>query len=211
MSILRTILEEIRDAEFILETYDRQGDCVLKMTGREFVDAVAHHRGAFSGWTVPGGSDSASQSASQSASGSAEPRSKLVGLLFKSEETIEFLVAAFAAIAEGFTVVPLSPNWTAELQLRYLNQYKIRAMAAGAGLVKRVEEWGLDRVVTVSVAENFPSAAAGALDYPDNLPESRPCAWIFTSGTSGAVPKCTVISMNNIAAAIDNIKKLDFL
>ncbi|MBI4583879.1 MAG: AMP-binding protein [Planctomycetes bacterium] len=213
MSILHKILSGLHTADVVLETYDRQGNCVLQLSGREFAQAACSNRRAFSGWATAGYNGH-----------------KVVGLLFKSEETIEFLVTAFAALAEGFTVVPFYPNWSAELQLRYLLQYRIRAMAVGQGFARRVEDWGehLDRIVKIPQVKACPidekdgpidekggpmdgSAGQAGLDYPESLPESHPCAWIFTSGTSSAVPKCTVISLSNIAAAIDNIQKLDFL
>src|SRR5262249_11452413 len=40
---------------------------------------------------------------------------------------------------------------------------------------------------------------------------NHPCAWIFTSGTSGRLAKLTEITLENLEAAIENIQELDFL
>src|SRR5687768_1231978 len=105
MSFLRNALEALSAAGSILETFDRHGERVRSLTGWDMVDAVARFRSAIS------------------RGGAEEP--KVVALLFKPEETIEFLVASFAALAEGYTIVPLYPNWSAETQLAYIDAYRL--------------------------------------------------------------------------------------
>ena len=76
-----------------------------------------------------------------------------IGLLFRGEETIEFLVAMFAAISRGLTVVPLYPNWDAETQLSYLRLYGVGVVAVGDGFLRR-----LPRLAQVHVQINQPRA-----------------------------------------------------
>ncbi len=196
MSILGEIIRRLGAGGTVLETYGRRGELVRKIDSGEFVRAVARYRHAFRGWSTP-----------------SYHEHRVVGLLFRPEETVEFLVATFAAVAEGFTVVPFYPTWSEETQLLHLRQYRIRSMAVGEGLRERVEGWteDLDRVVPVS--SSLDDAPGGPVDepYPTDIGEHHPLAWIFTSGTSGEVPKCTVISLRNIAAAVDNIRHVDFI
>ena len=195
MSVLRRILGQYGEGATQLETYGRQGNLIGKVRGEAFERAVERYRQAFRGWSV------------RSYCGH-----KVVGLLFRPEETIEFLVATFAAVAEGFTVVPFYPNWSSETQHLHLKQYGIRAMAVGDGYARRVEGWcgQLEHVIRISGSlDDYPEPVT-AEPYPD-VPGDHPCAWIFTSGTSGKIPKCTVISVRNIEAAVENIRQIDFL
>lgn len=197
MSVFKKILDITRESRPALECYDRHGECIRRTDGVEFADAVARYRTAFTGWAYRN-----------------YQGHKCVALFFRPEETVEFLVATFAALAEGFTVVPFYPNWTAQMQEEYLRTYRLEAAAVGDGFRSRVEAWKqsgiLDRVLPVSL-DAMPPALPGKEDFPENIPGEHPCAWIFTSGTSGVVPKCTVISERNIAAAVANIQSLDFL
>ena len=43
------------------------------------------------------------------------------------------------------------------------------------------------------------------------IPADHPCAWIFTSGTSGQLAKLTEITLENIETAIANIRDIDFV
>ena len=116
MTVFCEIIRKLESGGTTLETYGRQGDCIARLDGRTFVAAVRRCRRRFTGWS------------SESHGGR-----KVVGLFFKPEETIEFLIAALAAMAEGFTVVPFYPNWSAEVQRRYLQLYRVRAVAVGEG------------------------------------------------------------------------------
>jgi long-subunit acyl-CoA synthetase (AMP-forming) len=193
MSILGKILERLATGDTTLETFNRQGEVVHRLSARELVESVRIHRPQFA---LQGRSD------------------RRVALLFKAEETVEFLIAAFAAIAEGLTVVPLYPNWTDEQEQLYLARYRLRTIAVGEGFRSRVEGWRslLDRVIPVTARPPVPEVAATRQEaFPPNLPEDHPCALIFTSGTSGDLSKCTLITQANLAAAIENIADLGFL
>ena len=178
-----------------LESYDRRGDIISEASGGDLFDAVLSYRGLFP----------------------ARGEHQRVGLLFRSEETIEFLVAMFAAISRGLTVVPLYPNWDGATQLSYLKRYGVRMLAAGDGFLKRTGDWGedLDNVVNISLDPARMPAAEEELDpaevFAPGLDGDHPVAWIFTSGTSGGMAKCTEISLSNMDAAIENISGLDFL
>ncbi len=198
MSIFKTILERAKNSGVSLECFDRKGDRVQSSNGEDLLETVRRYRTAFCGW---------------------ETRSyqghKTIGLFFKSEETIEFLIAAFSAIAEGFTVVPFYPNWDAETQLEYLQKYQIRSIAVGNGFLSRVKQWegngSIEKIVPIRLEERPPLLRSTDPIFPEDLPEDHPCAWIFTSGTSGEVPKCTVIDQRNIRAAVEAIEALDFI
>jgi long-chain acyl-CoA synthetase len=196
MKVLREILDLLERCPVTLETYGRHGDRLAAIGGQEFVQAVRAYRRAFRGWETP-----------------SYQGHRVVGLLFRPEESIEFLVTTFAAIAEGLTVVPFYPNWSSDVQLLHLRQYRIRSLAVGAGLYRRAEGWrgSLERIIRISPALDDYRAAVEEESFPEELPRSHPCAWIFTSGTSGEIPKCTVISLENIAAAVTNIRQVDFL
>lgn len=201
MSTFGTLLEALAENGVTLENFDRTGRCRSKLDGPGLLRAIRAQRAAFAGWT------------SATIAGR-----KLVGLLFKSDETLDFLVATFAAMAEGYTVVPLYPNWNAEQQRFYLQSYGIRTLIVGEGFRSRAEQWrdSLERLVPVSLngQEGNPTDRGdlkGDELFPSGLPKDHPCAWIFTSGTSSDVAKCTEITFGNLEAAIENIQKLDFL
>jgi len=206
MSILAGILDRIAEGETVLETYNRQGELVRRVTGFDFCQAVLSQRAAFAGW---------------------DQDDRRVALLFRSDETLEFLVATFAALAERLTVVPLYPTWSAGVQRQYLERYRLRTLAAGESFRSRAEEFrdSIDRFIAVgwpraplgghAVGEPLSPAQRsflrGAEFFPRDLPDCHPCASIFTSGTSGDLAKCTLITQGNLAAAIENIRLLDFL
>jgi long-chain acyl-CoA synthetase len=197
MSMLRSALEDLAAGGAVLETYDRQGACARKVTGRELVERIRSLRPRFA--------------AGAGACGSREGP-KAIALLFKPEETVEFLAAALAAMAEGFIIVPLYPNWPAETQLEYLRAYRLRGIAFGEGFRARAESWrdaGIESFIRVDLAgaDAEPSAEA----FPADVRPEAPCAWIFTSGTSGKLAKLTEITFENLDAAIENIQRLDFL
>src|SRR6185295_8538525 len=121
MSVLASILERLSEGETTLETYNRQGDLVHRISSAELVERVRAHRSSFALW---------------------DESDRRVALLFKAEETLEFLVAVFAAIAEGLTVVPLYPNWSEDHQQLYLARYRLRSVAVGEGFRARAEEIG---------------------------------------------------------------------
>jgi long-subunit acyl-CoA synthetase (AMP-forming) len=199
MAVLASILESLKEGQTTLETFNRQGECVHRVSSLDLVDRIRAQRAAFAGW---------------------EGEDRRVALLFRPEETLEFLVATFAALAERLTVAPLYPSWTEDHQQLYLARYGLRAVAVGEGLRARVEGWrGLvDRVIPVTV-RSTPARALPALEdllpqgelFPADLPDNHPCALIFTSGTSGDLAKGTLITQANLAAAIENIAGLDFL
>lgn len=199
MTVLRNVLETLVQSSVTLETFDRHGDSTQQVSGEEFLEAVLAHRSLFSGWDP-----------------SLENRGrKVVALLFKPEETIEFLIAAFSALSQGFTIVPLYPNWSAETQEAYLKAYHLRALAVGEGFRGRAESWAgriLGRVLPIS-SKSFsgkePRKSSEVITL--DLPRNHPCAWIFTSGTSGRLAKLTEISLENLEAAVENIQGLDFL
>jgi long-chain acyl-CoA synthetase len=199
MAVLRNILEALALADVSLEAFGRNGECARKVSGAEFVARVeacrrAFREGDFFDCEVGG--------------------RRAVALLFRPEETVEFLVAAFAAIAERFTVVPLFPNWSAETQRQYLEAYRIRAMAVADGFRARAEDWRGDVLRTVLEidlsAPVTPGQPAGDI-FPHDFPRDHACAYIFTSGTSGKLAKLTEITLENLEAAIENIESLDFL
>jgi len=199
MPILRTVIEALPRDDTTLETYDRSGQMVQKVSGVQLVDFMRRYRTSFRGW----GDDTLR-----------DDGRKVVALLFKSEETVEFLVAAFAAISEGCTIVPLYPNWSAETQLEYLEAYRIRAVAVGSGFRSRAESWlngHVERVVPVTFGADAPVCTGDPSAFTLDVPKDHPCAWIFTSGTSGALSKLTEITLENLEAAVENIQDLDFL
>ncbi len=194
MSTLKTLFESLPGFELKLESYGRRGDVVTEATGQDVFDAALAYRELFPARDT-------------------HPR---IGLLFRSEETIEFLVAMFAAISRGLTVVPLYPNWDAETQLSYLRLYGVGVVAAGDGFLRRAEGWGdeIEETINVSLdAEKLPVVPAGDGRglFLEDLDDDHPVAWIFTSGTSGDMAKCTEISLSNMDTAIENIRNLDFL
>ena len=198
MTILRTVIESLPRDDTTLETYDRSGQMVQQLSGEQLVDFMRRYRTLFR--DGEGGS-------------LRDDGRKVVALLFKAEETVEFLVAAFAAISEGSTIVPLYPNWSAETQLEYLKAYRIRAVAVGSGFRSRAEGWlsgPIERVVPVTFGADAP-ATADPRPFTLDLHKDHPCAWIFTSGTSGALSKLTEITFENLEAAVENIHDLDFL
>ncbi len=194
LSTLKTLFESLPGFELKLESYGRRGNVVTEATGKDVFDAALAYRELLPSREV-------------------HPR---VGLVFRSEETIEFLVAMFAAISKGLTVVPLYPNWDAETQLRYLRRYRIGVVAVGDGFLRRAESWDdeVETVINISLdGEKLPDAPAeaGGDLFPAGLDGDHPVAWIFTSGTSGDLAKCTEISLSNMDVAIENIRDLDFL
>ena len=195
MSVLKNLFESLPGFEMKLESYDRRGKVISEATGGDVFDAVQRYREL-----LP-----------------ARDEHQRIGLLFRSEETIEFLVAMFAAISRGLTVVPLYPNWDGPTQLSYLQRYGVRVLAVGDGFLERTEGWGesLDKVVNVSLEPGKMPAGTGELDpagiFPPGMDGDHPVAWIFTSGTSGGMAKCTEITLSNMDAAIENIRDLDFL
>ena len=108
MSVLGEILEKLRSGCTSFETYGRHGDVIRKLSSDQFVSTVAAYRRAFRGWST-----------------TSYQGHRVVALLFRPEETIEFLVATFAAIAEGLTVVPFYPNWDSETQFLHLKHLAI--------------------------------------------------------------------------------------
>jgi len=202
MSVLRNVLETLPRSDVVLETYDRTGNVVLRVDGGELVGLIRAYRSVLGERCFEARPDGR----------------KVVALLFKSEETIEFLVAAFAAMSRGYTVVPLYPNWSSDTQLEYMEAYRLRALCAGKGFRSRVDEWiqeGLVSSRSVSIVDLedlrplLPADHSREMEF--DLPENHPCAWIFTSGTSGKLSKLTEISRRNLEAAVEAIQDLDFL
>ncbi|MEC8895572.1 MAG: AMP-binding protein [Planctomycetota bacterium] len=195
MSVLKNLFESLPGFEMKLESYDRRGKVISEATGGDVFEAVQRYREL-----LPGADGH-----------------QRIGLLFRSEETIEFLVAMFAAISRGLTVVPLYPNWDGPTQLSYLQRYGVRVLAVGDGFLKRTASWGesIDKVVNVSLDPEKMPGGAGEPDpagiFPPGMDGDHPVAWIFTSGTSGGMAKCTEITLSNMDAAIENIRDLDFL
>ena len=121
--------------------------------------------------------------------------------------------------AEGRIVVPLYPNWDAGTQRLYLERYGIRDLVVGPGFASRPADWGdiVDRTLELILADapgTGPGAASAPVHgdaaafrdvFPETLPPDRACAWIFTSGTSGSLAKCTEITLGNLDAAIENL------
>jgi long-chain acyl-CoA synthetase len=66
-------------------------------------------------------------------------------------------------------------------------------------------------VVRVTLDADAPVAPEPGRPFTLDLPDGHPCAWIFTSGTSGALSKLTEITFENLEAAVENIQDLDFL
>ncbi len=196
MGVLSTVLDGLRSTDVTLEEYDRRGDCVRRVGSSDFLAAVQHHRAAFRDGDVDG--------------------RRVVALLFRPEEAIEFLVVTLAAMAEGWTVVPLYPNWDDETQVRYLEAYDLRGIAVGTGFLGRAESWlvgtaPIEKIFEISLDEGIPPLPDGPLQLFDMMRGDQPCAWIFTSGTSGELAKLTEITLSNLEAAIDNIRDLDFV
>jgi len=193
MSFLRNALEALPAQDTVLETFDRHGQRARMTTGGELAKAVARFRSQIA---------------------RTKGASNLVALLFKPEETIEFLAAAFAAMAEGRTIVPLYPSWPAETQLAYLDAYRLSTLIHGASFQGRAATWLRDgaysgRVIPFAWPDERQEPTE-PLD-PPFLSDDHPCARIFTSGTSGKLAKLTEISRENIDAAVRNIQVLDFL
>ena len=197
MSVFSTCLPGLAESDLSLETFDRSGKLVAQLDGGSFVRAILAYRREFARWPVDG--------------------PKRLGLLFRSEETVEFLVTALAATAEGYTIVPLYPSWDAETQLLYLKRFSVRLLAVAAGFASRASSWGgeLDRFLVIDIAAKLEETRDLPLDsrdvFPEDLPADHAFAWIFTSGTSGELAKCTEITLANLDAAIENIRDLDFL
>ena len=198
MGTFKTLVESLPDLDISLENFGRSGRCVRKLGGSDVFRAIQAYRPRLEGWDHLG--------------------RKRIALLFKSDETVEFLVAAFAAISHGYTVVPLYPNWDEPTQQLYLRRYDLRAVAVGDGFLDRVKSWDahVDLVVNVSLEDDkippIDAERAARRDiFAVDLPPDHPVAWIFTSGTSGELAKCTEISLENMEAAIENIRALDFL
>ncbi|HLU47220.1 MAG TPA: AMP-binding protein, partial [Planctomycetota bacterium] len=197
MSILSNCLRLLVETDVRLEAFDRSGSKVRDIDGRQFATALRHYREEF-----------------RALSPTDDP--PRIALLFRSEETVEFLVASLAAMAEGFIVVPLYPNWDAATQRTYLELYRMRHLVVGSGFADRAASWGdlLDRVVRIDldpiVAKPSIDLEPGQEIFPE-LERDRACAWIFTSGTSGKLAKCTEITAGNLDAAIENIRSLEFL
>jgi len=194
MSALAKIMEILERGESSIETYDRHGEVAQRLSSRDLVDRIRQYRASFE------------------ISGSADRR---IALLFRSEETADFLVATFSAIAAGRTVVPLYPNWSEAEQKHYLERYGLRTIAVGRGFAGRVSGWGdlIDGTIQVQAGSGPASgekSPSGRILLED-LPDDHPCALIFTSGTSGELAKCTLITHANLSAAIENIGALDFL
>ena len=195
MSILKELFESLPGFELKLEAYGRRGAVIAEATGQDVYDAALAYREL-----LP-----------------ARNQHQRIGLLFRSEEAIEFLIAMFAAISRGLTVVPLYPNWDGPTQLSYLRRYGVGSVVVGDGFLRRAGDWReeLDSVVNISLA---PEKMPGPVEPPDprelfaaGLDGDHPVAWIFTSGTSGDMAKCTEITLSNMDAAIKNIRDLDFL
>ncbi len=197
MGVLQTVLEGLEASTVTLEAYGRSGNLAAKVSSAEFVAHVRRSRQAFRGWDAGG--------------------RKVICLLFRPEEAIEFLVATLAAMSEGWTIVPFFPNWSDEQQRLYLRTYNLRAIVVGQGFEERARAWEgdcVDRVLTISLDESM--AAPLPREFADeplfaNITADHPCAWLFTSGTSGKLAKLTEITLGNIEAAIENIRDLDFV
>lgn len=196
MSHLGNVLAALVTDSVHLEAFDRSGDARARLTGRDFVRCVQACRPPLSAWRAAG--------------------EEGIALIFKPEETVEHLAVAFAAFLEGLAIAPLYPNWSAETQKQYLDAYRLRSFAVGAGFRSRSEAWSFaeaPRVLHVDLKDLL-AGTSGPAD-PDaplfDPPPDRAAAWIFTSGTSGAVSKMSEITFGNIEAAIENVHRLDFL
>ncbi len=111
MSLLEGILESLVASGSQIESFDRTGALRAKVGGLELAGAVKRCRPAMAEWRASG--------------------AEAVALLFRPEETIEFLAASLAAFAEGLVIAPFYPNWSAEAQRSYLELHRLRAMAVG--------------------------------------------------------------------------------
>ncbi len=196
MAVLQTVLEGLEATKVSLEAYGRSGNLVAKVGSADLLAHVRRNRQAFRGWDADG--------------------RKVICLLFRPEEAVEFLVATLAAMSEGWTIVPFFPNWSAEQQRLYLETYNLRAVVVGQGFRERARAWEgdcIDRVLTVSLDGPAAPLPGEVADDPlfANIAAEHPCAWIFTSGTSGKLAKLTEITLGNIEAAVENIRDLDFL
>ena len=202
MSVLHNVLETIPGVDCQLEAFDRSGSCARRLTSGEFVRAIRAfrtrlRRERLDACTMHG--------------------RPVLALLFRPEETIEFLVAAFAAMGERFSIVPLFPNWPPETQRQYLEAYGIRGLLTGAGFAERASEWSgdcLDRTMAVDLDALLADSEAyseTAEAFPLEIGAEHPCAYIFTSGTSGKLAKLTEITRGNLDAAVENIRDLEFL
>jgi long-subunit acyl-CoA synthetase (AMP-forming) len=194
MSHLGNVIATLAEDSVRLEAYDRSGAACVGLPGRDFVRAVETCRPTLAGWRAAG--------------------EESVALVFKPEETVEFLAVAFAAFIEGLAIVPLYPNWNVETQKEYLDAYRLRSLAVGKGFASRVDSWGFPeppRILRVDLEALLASAPAEVAAPRFEPPPERAAAWIFTSGTSGKVAKMTEITFGNLEAAIENVHKLDFL
>ena len=198
MSVLSSVLEALGATDVTLEAYGRSGDRVREVTSRAFLAQISAHREIFRRRT-------------------GDPR-RAIALLFKPDETIEFLVTTLAAMAERWTVVPLYPNWTEEQQRTYLKAYELHAVAVGKGFEKRAGAWCGDSDLPIQWSETVcldvtaPVPAEGEISgLFEGMSKDHPCAWIFTSGTSGELAKLTEITLENIEAAMENIRDVDFV
>jgi len=193
MSFLRNALDALPAQNTVLETFDRHGERARVTTGGELAGAVARFRSQLS---------------------RADDGSNLVALLFKPEETIEFLAAAFAAMSEGRTIVPLYPSWPAETQLAYLEAYRLSTLIHGSSFNNRAANWQREGAYSGRMIPFvWPDGSEGPAERldPPSIADDHPCARIFTSGTSGKLAKLTEITTENIDAAVRNIQDLDFL
>lgn len=221
MSRLKSILETLSAIPVDFDAFGRSGRVVAHADGAEFVGKVTACRrllrsvglrGSYVGGSQTRGAGMSGLGMSGAGmTGAGAGGRRVVGLLFRPEETIEFLVGAFAAIGEGFAVVPLYPNWSEASQTEYLKAYGIRSLLIGRSYRSRVGSW------RGSVIDEAHAVALDTLEtprdlepYPDLGPD-QPCAYIFTSGTSGSIAKLTEISIGNLDAAIQNIEELEFL
>jgi long-chain acyl-CoA synthetase len=199
MSRLSEVLGSLAREPVVLEAFDRQGESAARLSGPEFAAATLAMRRRLES-ALPG------------------EGARPLGLLFKPEESLEFLATALAALLEGRIVVPLFPNWSAETQRLYLETYKVESVAVGEGQADRVAEWAARdgrRLFVVNAGKALEEARASGLagvTPPDvELDAERSVAWIFTSGTSGKVAKLTDVTVGNIDAAIRGIRSCDFL
>ncbi|MCH2375917.1 MAG: hypothetical protein MK538_17160, partial [Planctomycetes bacterium] len=126
MSVLSSVLETLPGSRLDLEAYDRAGHMSATVNATQLCACVEVYRRRLRAWDV-GDWDVGGR--------------KVVSLLFRPEEAIEFLVATLAAIAERWTVVPFYPNWNESTQKMYLETYNLRTMVVGDGFRKRAEAW----------------------------------------------------------------------
>lgn len=199
MGVLRAILEELPSTGISLEAYGRTGDCTRVLNGDQLLRAISICRRMIQKWPEP------------------EDGRRVAAMLFRSDETLDLMVASLAALQEGWIVTPLFPNWPHESQEEYLEIYKLRWMLVGPGFADRAEGWlgsFLDQSLLVDLGEILPKTAAEeplSLQRLDEIPSEQACAWIFTSGTSKRLAKLTEITYGNIEAAIHNIGKIPWV